>query len=67
MTKQTFEEKGDGYLLSYKMAMDNSFRTEFFKTKEEAEARAQELKDKEYIGLNSIPKVQEYYEWQFEP
>ena len=65
MTKQTFKERGDGYLLSYNMAMDNSFRTEFLKTKEEAEAKAKELKDKEYIGLNSFQKVQEYYEWQF--
>lgn len=59
--RKEFRFMGDGYILSYSVAIDNSFREEFFETEEEAKKKAEELKNTEYIGLSSIKKAYEYW------
>lgn len=65
MEEKVFIGRGDGYLLSYNIAIDNSFRTEFFGTRAEAVARAEELRGREYIGVNSIQAVNDYWEFRY--
>lgn len=63
--RKVFDQRGGGYVLAYNVAVDNSFRMEFFETKELAMQKAGELKNVEYIGLSAIWKVQDYHEWIF--
>jgi hypothetical protein len=58
-----FLEGRNGYVLSYDFAYDNTHRKEFFHSKEDALKKAEELKEKDYVGLTSIESVTDYHEW----